>query len=96
MTRAWIGYLMAAGLLVTACNTEQQQAQTETATTTQAEALPPEVARAVAVARGIDAEPAAADSVLAANGLTRAGLDSLMYVIAADSALSAAYTRATQ
>jgi hypothetical protein len=96
MTRAWTAYLMVAGLLVVACNTQQQQAETETAATAQAEALPPEVARAVAVSRGIDANPAAADSVLAANGLTRAGLDSLMYTIAADSALSAAYTRATQ
>ena len=52
------------------------------------------VARAVAVARGIEANPAAADSILSANGLTAAGLDSLMYTIAEDSALAAAYATA--
>lgn len=52
--------------------------------------------RAVIVARAIRANPAAADSILAAHGLTRAGLDSLMYEIAADSALARAYTEATR
>jgi hypothetical protein len=50
--------------------------------------------RAVAVARAIQATPAAADSILAAHGLTRAGFDSLMYDIAADSSLARAYTEA--
>lgn len=50
--------------------------------------------RAVSVARAIQAAPAAADSILAAHGLTRAGLDSLLYAIAADSALARAYTEA--
>jgi hypothetical protein len=50
-----------------------------------------DVALALAVAAGIDAHPAAADSVLAANGLTREGVDSLIYRIAADSALTAEY-----
>ena len=94
MTRGLIGCLAVAGFLAAGCGTEQQQAETESAPMAAAEALPPEVARAVAVARGIEANPAAADSVLAANGLTMAGLDSLMYVIAQDSALSAAYANA--
>jgi len=51
-----------------------------------------DVSTALAVARGIDANPAAADSVLGAYGLTRDLLDSLMYRIAADSAMSARYT----
>lgn len=47
--------------------------------------------RSVTVARAIRAMPNAADSILAANGLTRPGFDSLMYAIAADSALARAY-----
>jgi hypothetical protein len=92
MNRSAATWLTVAVLLVAGCGTEQPQAETDT--TPAAEALPPEVARAVAVARGIEANPAAADSILAAHGLTVAGLDSLMYVIAADSALSAAYANA--
>ena len=94
MTRRLIGCLAVAGSLAAGCGTEQRQAETEGAPMAETEVLPPEVARAVAVARGIEANPAATDSILAANGLTIAGLDSLMYVIAQDSALSAAYTRA--
>jgi hypothetical protein len=52
------------------------------------------VERAVAVYRGIEAHPAAAESVLTANGLTAATLDSLIYEIAADSARAAAYSSA--
>ena len=48
--------------------------------------------RSVTVAKAIRATPDAADSILAAHGLTRPGLDSLMYAIAADSALARAYT----
>ena len=57
-------------------------------------AMDADVERAVAVYRGIEAAPAAAESVLTANGLTEAGFDSLMYEIAADSARAAAYTDA--
>ena len=56
--------------------------------------LPADVQRAVTVARAIEADPAAVDSILTAHGLTRAGLDSLMYAIAADSAKAAAYSAA--
>ncbi len=52
------------------------------------------VDRAVATAQAIQAKPAAADSILAAHGLTRAGFDSLMYEVAADPALAQAYTEA--
>ena len=52
------------------------------------------VEKAIAVYRGIEANPAAADSVLAAHGLTQAGLDSLIYDIASDSARAAAYRNA--
>ena len=56
--------------------------------------LPADVQRAVTVARAIEANPAAVDSILSAHGLTRAGLDSLMYAIAADSSKAAAYSAA--
>lgn len=94
MTRFAASCLAAAALMVAACGTGQQQAESEPAAAPAAEVLPPEVQKAVAVARGLETNPAAADSILAAHGLTPAGLDSLMYLIAADSALSAAYTNA--
>lgn len=56
--------------------------------------MPADVALAVRLARAIQATPAAADSILAANGVTRTGLDSLMYTIAADPAKAAAYDAA--
>lgn len=52
------------------------------------------VDRAVTVALAIRAAPAASDSILSAQGLTRAGFDSLMYVIAADATMARAYTEA--
>jgi hypothetical protein len=52
------------------------------------------VDQAVALAQAIRAMPGAADSILAAHGLTRPGFDSLMYAIAADSAMARAYTEA--
>jgi hypothetical protein len=55
-----------------------------------------DVDRAVAVVKGIEANRTAAESVLAAHQLTADGFDSLMYVIASDSAKSAAYTAAIQ
>lgn len=48
--------------------------------------------RSVTVARAIRAMPGAADSILTAHGLTRSGFDSLMFAIAADSALARVYT----
>jgi hypothetical protein len=56
--------------------------------------LPPDVQLAVNVERALLAAPASADSILTANGLTRDGLDSLMYAIARDSAKAAAYSAA--
>jgi len=57
-------------------------------------ATPADVQLAVAVAQAISAAPTKVDSILSAHGLTHAGLDSLMYTIAADSAKAAAYTAA--
>lgn len=53
-----------------------------------------DVQLAATVARAIDAAPASADSIISAHGLTREALDSLMYVIAGDSAKTAAYIAA--
>lgn len=58
----------------------------------EAEPVAAEVTLALAIAKGIDAAPAAVDSVLQANGLTREGFDSLLYRIAEDGELSAQYT----
>lgn len=59
-----------------------------------ADAAETPVDRAVAAAHAIQTNYAAADSILAAYRLTRAGFDSLLYAIAADSALARAYTEA--
>jgi hypothetical protein len=48
----------------------------------------------LATAQAIQAKPTAADSILGAHGLTRAGFDSLMYDIAADPALARSYAEA--
>jgi hypothetical protein len=53
-----------------------------------------EVDQAVVTAKAIRANPVAADSILAAHGLTREGFDSLMYDVAADTARSRVYTEA--
>lgn len=50
--------------------------------------------KAAAVSDAIAANPAAADSILSANGLTREQFQQQMYDIAADSAQSAAYAAA--
>ena len=87
MTREALAFVVL--LAVAACG------RGDRASSTPAEAeqneVPPIVETAVAVARGIDAAPTRADSVLAAHGLTAADLDSVMYEIAADSALRAAF-----
>ena len=91
-----IGRMMVLGLapfLMAACGGggEETSAQDSVAATTQQQAtLAADVQLAATVARAIDAAPASADSILSARGLTREALDSLMYVIAGDSAKTAA------
>jgi hypothetical protein len=64
----------------------------ETAPADEAPELPsPDVTKAIEVSKALEAHPASIDSVLAAHSLTRPGLDSLMYRIAADSTMSAQY-----
>lgn len=96
MSTRIVALALAASLLA-ACgggsgkSAEQQQPATPAA---QQPMVSGDVQLAVAVAQAIDAAPAKADSILAANGLTRDGLDSLMYAIASDSAKTAAYSSA--
>lgn len=47
-----------------------------------------------AIATAIEAKPASGDSILAANGMARARFDSLVYEVAADPALTAAFEAA--
>ena len=89
--------ILAGGLTLVACGQDRAGSTADTsaaAQTATAPAIPPEVQTAAAVRRGIAAAPDKADSVLAANGLTIAGFDSLMYRIAADSSLRAAFASA--
>jgi PBP1b-binding outer membrane lipoprotein LpoB len=88
-----IAMVLAMGVALVGCSGQGGNASDTTTGVTQA-AVPADVQTAVAVKRGIDASPDKADSVLQANGLTVAGFDSLMYRIAADSALRAAFASA--
>jgi hypothetical protein len=88
-----------AALLIAACSRSgggSKTAEQRTSATPAAEqtAPPADVQLAVAVAQAISAAPAKVDSILSAYSLTRAGLDSLMYTIAADSTKAAAYAAA--
>jgi hypothetical protein len=89
--------ILALACTVAACAREGSQPAdtTSQAAAPATPAVPAEVEHAVAVKRGIDAAPAKADSILSAHGMTAAGFDSLMYRIAADSALRAAYAAAS-
>lgn len=88
--------VVAAGLVLAACGGGERPATSEGAAATQSVAVPAEVQTALAVASAIQAAPQRADSILAAHGLTAAGFDSLMYRIAGDSALRAAFNAARQ
>lgn len=83
----WSGALL---LLVATMGCGKKDASAELETT----GAGADVDRAVAVVKGIEANRASAESVLAAHQLTAEGFDSLMYIIAADSAKSAAYADA--
>jgi hypothetical protein len=88
--------LACAASLIAACGGGNKAPEQQTSTPPAAEqTMPPsDVQLAVSVAQAIDAAPTKVDSILAAHSLTREGLDSLMYTIAADSAKSAAYAAA--
>lgn len=66
----------------------------ETEADPMSEAAPGWVDSVAMVANAIEARPAAADSILAAHEMSRARLDSLLYQIAGDPALTDAYQAA--
>lgn len=88
--------LACVALLVGGCSAESA----ETAETVESEPetiqseVPEFVAQVADVARAIGQNPAAADSILEAHQMTRSQLDSLMFEIAMDSALTEAYEEA--
>lgn len=79
---------------VSACGDAPDQPATSGDESSDAAAVPTWVEDVAAVANAIEAQPAAADSILAAHDMTRVTFDSLIYEVAADSALTAAYEQA--
>lgn len=59
-----------------------------------AEVVDERVAKAARVARAVDANPSGGSAALQAEGLTEAELEDLLYTIAEDPELSAAYAKA--
>lgn len=80
-------------LILLACSAEPQ-APAAPAPPPQAAVLPGPVARAVELARIVQADPAGADAALTAKGSSRAELEGLLYDIAKDPALTDAYAKA--
>ena len=61
---------------------------------TETQPVPAWVGEVAVVANAIEARPSAADSILEAHEMTRATLDSLLYEVAEDPVLTAAYREA--
>ena len=80
---------------VGACPTAGPDAD-EGGTAQEAEGLPPQVVLAVTVARAVEADPDAAEAVLRENDLSIEQFEALMYRIAADPELSAAFEAAME
>lgn len=81
-------------LCLGACGAEREEAAEAAASTAaqiEGAAAAAWVDQMAAVANAIEQRPASADSILEANAMTRAKFDSLLYVIAADSELSARF-----
>ena len=89
MTRTLL--LPALSLLLVACAAGEETADTTAARDT---TMAGRAREAAAVANAIAERPSAADSILRAAGYTPEEFERLMYDIAADSAMSAAYTSA--
>ena len=89
---------VAAMLAVVGCARGEKAADTTTVAAAASEAATSPGAdrarSAAAIANAIAAKPAAADSILTAAGYTRDSFQELMYEIAADSTMSAAYAAA--
>ncbi len=80
--------LLLTAAVLAACGESQPSADEAVQQTASA---PPWIGDVARVANAIERTPAAADSILAANDMTRSAFDSLMYEIATDSVLTAAY-----
>ncbi|MDX1674876.1 MAG: hypothetical protein R3314_08790 [Longimicrobiales bacterium] len=87
------GLVLLLGIAVGACGDAPEEAGPGTAEA-EAEAVPAWVGEVAVVANAIEARPMAVDSILAAHEMTRATLDSLLYEIAEDPTLTAAYREA--
>lgn len=70
------------------------QAEADAALSADASGLDPKVAKAVNIAREIEADPSKAEEVLAKHELDREGLDALMYEIARSPELAKSYAAA--
>jgi ABC-type glycerol-3-phosphate transport system substrate-binding protein len=81
----------AALLALAACGGEAAKSETEAA----APAGQNDAQRAATIALALQAMPDKIDSILAANSLTAAQLEALMFRVAQDSTLSAEYSRLT-
>lgn len=101
MTRTMLGAVVigaaALSLLLGACQKPDAAPEQMPAANAATAAQPDSgVALAASIARAVNGNPEAADSILAAHGTTAAELDSLMYAIASDSARAAAYAAAVR
>lgn len=94
---AAVSSVAALSLLLGACqkpdSAPEQMPAASAATTAQPDSG---VVLAASISIAVNANADAADSILAAHGITAAELDSLMYAIASDSARSAAYAAAVR
>lgn len=71
--------------------TPEIQAEADAALSDDLASLDPKVAKAVQIARDIEADPGAADAILVKHQLDREGLDALMYEIARSPDLNKSY-----
>ena len=90
MTRISLVLLVA----LAACARTDDAATDSAGATTAAATMDDRATRAAGISDAIAANPAAADSILTANGMTREQFERTLYDIAADSAQSAAYKAA--
>ena len=94
-TRAGLAMVVAMGLA--ACGDAPEQTESDPygePGATETQPVPAWVGEVAVVANAIEARPSAVDSILEAHEMTRATLDSLLYEVAEDPVLTAAYREA--
>lgn len=86
---------LSALLLLAACTgappADAPAPDTDAAADMKADEVPAQVAKALVVAKAVQADPSKAEAALEANGMSRDEFEALMYEIAADPELSRAY-----